>query len=187
MPAVTPAALLRPDALAGRAVAATGPYAGACAALGATVVALAADPLDEDALAAAAAAAPRVDTLVVDAAAAFGAGGLAGLRAAVDGAFLAARAVATAHWVDRAHGGKIVLVAPRPDAGEHAEPARAALENVARSLSVEWARFDVRATVVAPGPAVTQDDLASFVAFLASRAGDYYSGCRFDLGRGAGA
>lgn len=182
MTAVTPTAILRPDALAGRAVAATGPYADACAALGATVVALAADPLDEDALAAAVAAAPRVDTLVADAAPAFGTGGLAGLRAAVDGAFLTARAVAAAHWIDGPAGGRIVLVGPRPDAGEHAEAARAALENIARSVSVEWARFDVRATLVAPGPAAAQDELAAFVAFLASRAGGYYSGCRFDLG-----
>jgi NAD(P)-dependent dehydrogenase (short-subunit alcohol dehydrogenase family) len=49
-------------------------------------------------------------------------------------------------------------------------------------VSVEWARFDVRATLVAPGPAAAQDELAAFVAFLASRAGGYYSGCRFDLG-----
>jgi hypothetical protein len=182
MPMATPASLLRPDVLHGLAVVAEGRYAAACAGLGATVSALDADPLDEEGLAAAAAALDRVDTLVVDTGAAFAAGGLPALRTALDGAWNQARAVGVAHWVDRDAGGKIVLVAPRPDSGEHAGALVAALENVARTLGIEWARHDVRATVLVPGAAVTQDELDAFVAYLASRAGDYFSGCRFDVG-----
>ena len=38
-------------------------------------------------------------------------------------------------------GGRIVYLAPPPDAGEHADAARAGLENLARTLSIEWARL----------------------------------------------
>jgi hypothetical protein len=37
------------------------------------------------------------------------------------------------------------------------------------------------ATVVAPGPRTSGDDLAALVAFLASAAGAYFSGCRVEL------
>jgi NAD(P)-dependent dehydrogenase (short-subunit alcohol dehydrogenase family) len=165
------ATLLRPGALTGRAVAAEGAIAAGCADGGATIVA-------PDAT--------RVDTLVVDAGARFGGGGLAGLRAALDGAWSTVHAVATAQWgiADTAGGdagGKIVLVAPRADAGEHAAAAGAALENLARTLAVEWARFGVRATAIVPGPRTTEDELAALVAFLASQGGEYFSGCRFTL------
>ena len=181
MPAVTPASLLRPGVLEGRTVMAGGSFAAACAGLGATVVALDADPLDEDALAAAAGAAPRVDSLVVDAAGPFGAGGLAGLRTALDGAWNLVRAVAGAHWIEGDAGGKVVLVAPVAQAGEHAGALVAALENVARTLSIEWARHDVRATVIVPAAVTEPDELDALVAYLVSRAGDYFAGCRFDL------
>ena len=128
------ATLLRPGALAGRVVLADGAYAAACAAAGATI---------------AAAGAERIDVLVVDAARGFGDGGLDGLRAALDGAWSAVRAVATQSWLEErgdGAGGKLVFVAPRADAGEHAAAAAAALENLARTLAVEWARFGVRAT-----------------------------------------
>jgi NAD(P)-dependent dehydrogenase (short-subunit alcohol dehydrogenase family) len=164
--------LLRPGALEGRAVAAEGLWAAACAEAGATIVAP---------------GGARVDTLVVDAGALFDGGGLDGLRAAVDGAWNAVHAVATAQWCDpdaagsAAAPGQIVLVAPRADAGEHAGAAGAALENLARTLAVEWARFGVRATAIVPGPRTTDGDLAALVAFLASAGGEYFSGCRFTL------
>lgn len=78
-------------------------------------------------------------------------------------------------------GGKVVLVAPDPQAGEHARAAAAALENLARTLAVEWARFGVRATVIVPGPRTTDGELGALVAFLASAGGEYFSGCRFSL------
>jgi hypothetical protein len=114
----------------------------ACADLGATVERLEADPLDEEATAAAVAALPRIDALVDDTSGRFAAGdGLPGLRAAADGAWIAARAVATARLIDADAGGKLVFVAPGPRAGEHAEATRAAIENLARTLSIEWARL----------------------------------------------
>lgn len=89
-----------------------------------------------------------------------------------DTSFFAARAAANA-WIAAQRGGKIVLVAPRDDA-----PVRAALENLARTLSIEWARFGITPTAILPG---ADEDVAELVAFLASPAGDYYSGCAFTL------
>jgi NAD(P)-dependent dehydrogenase (short-subunit alcohol dehydrogenase family) len=90
----------------------------------------------------------------------------------VDAAFVSTRAVANA-WIAGERSGKVVLVAPDDDA-----PQRAALENLARTLSVEWARYGITATAILPGGA---EDVAQLVAFLASPAGDYYSGCAFTL------
>jgi NAD(P)-dependent dehydrogenase (short-subunit alcohol dehydrogenase family) len=78
--------------------------------------------------------------------------------------------------------GKIVLIGPRPGAGAHAEALRAGLENMARTLSIEWARYAILPTMIAPGAQTTDDEVATLVTYLASPAGDYYSGCRFDLG-----
>ena len=161
------ATLLRPQALEGRTVAAGGAFAAACASAGAAVLAPGEGP---------------VDTLVVDTAPAFGDGGLRGLRAALDGAWSSVLDVATDAWLrDDVPGGRIIIVAPRPAAGEHAGAAAAALESLARTLAVEWARFGVRATAVVPGARTTDDELAALVAFLASAAGEYFSGCRFAL------
>lgn len=181
-----PLALLRSGVLDGRVVALAGGgvhVARACAALGAATPSLAADLLDEEALAAAAAALGDADTLVCDAASPFAAagGGIAGLRAGADGAFNATRAVARAAWIDR-RPGKVVLLAPAPGAGEHAAGLRAALENTARTLSIEWARYAITTTAILPGDATSGGEIAQLAAFLASPAGDYYSGCAFTLG-----
>ena len=103
-----------------------------------------------------------------------------GMQAALDGAWLVIRPVATAAMIERG-GGLIVLLAPRPG-GPEAEAARSGLENLARTLSVEWARFRVRPVAVLPGDATSPAEVAELVAFLASPAGGYYSGCAFTLG-----
>jgi NAD(P)-dependent dehydrogenase (short-subunit alcohol dehydrogenase family) len=193
----------RPGLLDGQVIALVcgGPLAaaavGACAELGADVVALgpgadpqdAVDPLDEPAVSAAlAGAASRhgaLHTVVVDAAGLFAAApprGLDPLRAAVDPAWVAARAAANAAMIAAPEGGKVVVLAPPPGAGPHAEAARAAVENFARTLSIEWARHRIRVVAIAPGPTTPADEVAGLVAYLASPAGDYFSGCVLSLG-----
>ncbi len=120
--------------------------------------------------------------VVFDAADAFGDGGRDGLRAATERVWAAVREVATGSLIPGDTGGKVVLIAPRPDAGAFAEAARSALENLARTLSIEWARHRVTATMIAPGPGTTDAQLAALVCYLISPGGDYFSGCRFSLG-----
>ena len=183
--------MLRAGLLEGTVVATAGgadEVAGACAALGARAVALEADLLDEDAVIAAAAALGPVGTLVCDAAPAFvsAGGGVEGLTAGLEGAWNAARAVANVVWRP-GDGGKLVLLAPRPRDGAHAAALGAALENTARTLSIEWARYAIRSTAVLPGDATSDEEVATLVAYLASPAGDYFSGCAFDLSAGTAA
>jgi len=156
-----------------------------CAALGAAVAHLDADLDDEEAVIAATEAAGPIDVVVCDAAPAFRAAGagVPGLRAAVDGTWNAVRAVVASRWAGddgENDGGKVVLVAPPADAGEAAAATGAALENAARTLSVEWARFGVRVVALRPA-ADSPDEIAELVAFLASPGGDYFSGCAFSL------
>ena len=107
----------------------------------------------------------------------------------------------------RRAAGKIVNVTLSPHHGlpgmAHSSAARAAVENLTRVLSIEWARFGIRLTAVAPGhyghrhdaapstrrPVVdsaagtvplgrlgTEEEFAWLVAYLASPAGDYCPG-----------
>ena len=96
---------------------------------------------------------------------------LAGPRDVLDGAWLALRPLAKV--LDRRRscpGGKLLLIAPPPcDAG--AEAARAGLENLARTLSIEWARYGIRTVAILPGEATEPDEVAELVAFLASLGG----------------
>jgi hypothetical protein len=98
-----------------------------------------------------------------------------GVRAALDGAWDAIRA----HKLPPSPG-LIVLVAPPPGSPHHAA-ARAGLENLARTLSIEWARHDIRPVAILPGVRTTPPETAELVAFLASKAGAYYAGCAFTL------
>jgi hypothetical protein len=161
--------LLAPGLLDGATIAVTDEAAGAgLRGLGAETPVLA-PVLDDDAMAAAAAELGPVDAVVCDGRALFDAagGGLPGLRAAADGCFAAARALANAAFIPAARG-KVVLLAP-------GDPATAAaLENTARTLSTEWARHGIVITCV--HDRARSDAL---VAFLCSSAGDYYSGCAF--------
>ncbi|HEY2258669.1 MAG TPA: hypothetical protein VGH45_03110 [Solirubrobacteraceae bacterium] len=138
--------------------------------------------LDEDAAAAWAAERRPLHGLVYDGAEPFGRGGASGLDETLRLAWLATRALANGALIPAEAPAKIVLVAPRAGSGAHDEAARAGLENLARTLSVEWARFGVTVVAVCPGPTTADQELAELVAFLLSRAGEYFTGCRFDLG-----
>src|SRR6188472_439272 len=133
------------------------------------------------------------------------------LRLNVEGTWLMTHAVATRAMMGATReghprGGKIVNVTLSPHHGlpgmAHSSAARAAVENLTRVLSIEWARFGIRLTAVAPGPMATEtmrtkypkpvvdgvagtvplgrlgteEEFAWLVAYLASPAGDYISG-----------
>jgi citronellol/citronellal dehydrogenase len=174
-------ALFRDGLLAGQVIVTAGP----CPGVGAYLEGLDALPHtldlgdDEDVAKAAAeqtiAAAGRIDTLVVDGAAA------GGPPEGIDRVWIAIRAVATLAMIESGRGGKVVILAPGPDEAAHAEATRAAFENVARTLSIEWARFNVRLTSIAPGAGEGTASVAALVAYLASPAGDYFSGSRLSL------
>jgi NAD(P)-dependent dehydrogenase (short-subunit alcohol dehydrogenase family) len=177
--------ILRENLLAGRSVALAG---GVSPVIGDALTGLGArlerfdDALDEDSGQEWARARAPVHALVYAAAPAFGRGGASGLAGSLERAWVAVRAVATGAMIDREDHARIVLLAPGPAAGEHAAATRSALENLARTLAVEWARFGITATAIAPGSATSDDEVAALVGFLLSAAGGYFSGCRFDMG-----
>ena len=120
----------------------------------------------------------HADALLWDGEGAFAsASGVEAVRACLDGAWLAVRPVATKAMPD---GGLVVLLAPGPG-DAHREAARGGLENLARTLSIEWARFGVRPVAILPGSGGDVAEVAELVAYLASPAGAYYSGCAFTL------
>lgn len=128
------------------------------------------------------------------------------VRLNVLGSWLMTHEVATRSMIPGARGGRIVNVTLSPHNGlpgmVHSAAARAAVENMGRTLSVEWARFNICVNTLAVGqfatetlltkyPQVVVDNLASSVpagrlgrpeefawavAYLASPAGDFYSG-----------
>jgi len=123
-----------------------------------------------------------VELLAVDGASVFAqAGGREALRACLDASWNVTRAVAASAFLPDERGGRIVYVAPSPDDGEHADAARAGLENLARTLSIEWARHGITTVAVAPGAATAPSEVAALTAYLASPAGAYFSGCLLDL------
>ncbi|HUA75441.1 MAG TPA: hypothetical protein VL988_11835 [Solirubrobacteraceae bacterium] len=162
--------------------------AAACAELGAAVseceLVCSGAPEADDELARAAVAGalsgpPGVQLLVADASGFFGA--QEGRRteeliAALEACWRLTQALASAAFIEPGAGGRIVYVAPRG-----AEPARAGLENLARTLSIEWARYGITVVTIAPGAATTPQQVAGVVAYLASPAGAYFSGCQLDL------
>jgi NAD(P)-dependent dehydrogenase (short-subunit alcohol dehydrogenase family) len=161
---------------------------------------------EEDALQAAAeralAGPGRIEMLVVDGGGIFAAAGAgrAGLGVCLQAAWDVTRALANAAFIGEGrHGGRIVYLAPpAPDpaaaAGAatpatataapepHAAAARAGLENLGRTLSVEWARHGVTTVTIAPSASTAPGDVSALVAYLASPAGAYFSGCVLELG-----
>jgi NAD(P)-dependent dehydrogenase (short-subunit alcohol dehydrogenase family) len=167
--------------------------AAVCEALGARVEVCPVERLEN-----AASVPDQVDVLVVDAAALFTApadpeqgsvtattGERGALSACLDGAWQATHAVAEALIAAQRRGRIVYLAPPCEPAGAAADgladAARAGLENLARTLSIEWARYAITTVAIAPGASTTAQQLASLCAYLASPAGDYFSGCMLDL------
>jgi citronellol/citronellal dehydrogenase len=127
------------------------------------------------------------------------------VRLNLEGTWLMTHAVASKAMIPGERGGKIVNVTLSPHHGlpgmAHSSAARAAVENMTRVLSIEWARFNIRLNAIATGHFETDaiqkypepvragvartvplqrlgrpEEQAWLVAFLASPAGDYYSG-----------
>jgi citronellol/citronellal dehydrogenase len=128
------------------------------------------------------------------------------IRLNVEGTWLMTHAVATKAMIPSGRGGKVLSVTLSPHNGmpgmAHSGAARAAVENLMRTLSVEWARFGVRLLALAAGQFETQmlltkypqaiveriaqtiplgrmgseQEWAWLVAYLASPAGDFFSG-----------
>ena len=133
------------------------------------------------------------------------------MRLNVEGTWLMTHAVANRAMIPASRGGKILNVTLSPHHGlpgmAHSSAARAAVENLTRVLSIEWARFGIKLTALAAGafdtdtlrtkypkPVVegvagtvplgrlgTEEEFAWLVAYLASPAGDYFSGAILTL------
>jgi citronellol/citronellal dehydrogenase len=123
----------------------------------------------------------------------------------VTGTWLMSHAAATKAFIPGG-GGKILSVTLSPHNGMpgmvHSGAARAAVENMMRTLAVEWARFGITTCAVAAGQFATEtlltkyppevvanversiplgrtgrpEEIAWLLAYLASPAGDFYSG-----------
>jgi NAD(P)-dependent dehydrogenase (short-subunit alcohol dehydrogenase family) len=210
---ITASELLRPGLLDGVRVLVAGADEGppegsmgaavraACAELGARVAVCqavwseASQPEEQAAEAAvegALAGSTGAELLVVDAAALLagaseGEGARTGLRVCLEGTWSITRAAAQLAFLGEGGGGRIVFLAPAPGAGGHAAAACAGLENLARTLSVEWARHSITVVAIVPGAASTAEEVAALCAYLASPAGAYFSGCLLDLRGVAGA
>ena len=96
------------------------------------------------------------------------------------------RAVVTSAFLDRSRRGRVLYLAPtdaggHEDRGLYARAARAGLENLARTLSIEWSRHAVTTVAILPGARTQPYELAQICAYLASPAGAYFSGCVLDL------
>jgi citronellol/citronellal dehydrogenase len=131
------------------------------------------------------------------------------VRLNLEGTWLMTHAVATKSMIPSG-GGKVISVTLSPHHGlpgmTHSSAARAAVENMMRVLSIEWSRFDIRLNAIATGHFETDaiqkypepvkagvamtvplgrmgrpEEQAWLVAYLASPAGDYYSGSIFTI------
>lgn len=125
-------------------------------------------------------------------------------RTSVETAWNLSREVANATMIPN-RAGLIVFLAFSPRRGirgmVHATSARAALENLASGLSLEWSRFGIRSVAVAPGTILTEglsqyseedvstwesavplgrlgnaDDVSGVITFLATPAARYITG-----------
>ena len=110
-----------------------------------------------------------LDLLVVDGAGLFAQGGLRTCfdatwnvtRAVVNLAFLAAELSSSSRPEPGSPTCRIIYLAPAPNAGEHSGAARAGLENLARTLSTEWARHGITVVTIAPGEETAAGEVAA--------------------------
>ncbi len=135
-------------------------------------------------------------------------------RLAVDATWTLTRLVAERSMIPRRNG-VVVFVGFSPRRGipgyAHASSARAALENLASSLALEWSRFRIRTVCVSPGTIATggleqydadleawartvpsqrlgtPEEVASVIAFLVSPGGAYVTGTTVVVDGGADA
>jgi NAD(P)-dependent dehydrogenase (short-subunit alcohol dehydrogenase family) len=174
--------VLREGLLNGRAIAVVGEaMVGPLERWGARVALVPESDGDEERVGEWARGAAPLHAVVYDARPAFGSGGDEALSESLERGWIAVREVANGALIPE-EAGKVVLVGPAADAGPRAEAARAGLENLARTLSIEWARHGITAAMVAPGASTTEEQVAELVCFLVSAAGEYLTGCRLELG-----
>jgi citronellol/citronellal dehydrogenase len=136
-------------------------------------------------------------------------------RLAVDAAWELTRLAATRSMIPNGRG-VVVFIGFSPRRGipgmAHASAARAALENMAASLSNEWSRYGIRTICVAPGTILTEgleqygreqidewersvpagrlgtpQEVAAVIGFLASPAASYVTGTTVVVDGGADA
>jgi citronellol/citronellal dehydrogenase len=123
----------------------------------------------------------------------------------VQGTWLMTHAAATKAFIPQG-GGKVLSVTLSPHNGMpgmvHSGAARAAVENMMRTLAIEWSRFGIKTVALAAGHFATEtllskypqavvdnvarsiplqrtgraEEMAWLVAYLASPAGDFFSG-----------
>ena len=127
-----------------------------------------------------------VDALVLDCSAWVpegdrAAGAVVALQGLLDHVWTATEATANGSFISGGDGGRMLFIAPRDRDRFTGRAVVAALENLARTLSVEWARYGITAVVLAPAPGTRPQDVLSVTAFLLSPAGAYFSGTRLDL------
>ena len=131
----------------------------------------------------------------------------------VTGTWLMSHAAATKAFIPGG-GGKILSVTLSPHNGMpgmvHSGAARAAVENMMRTLAIEWSRFGVTTCAIAAGQFATEtlltkyppelvervahsiplgrtgrpEEIAWLLAYLASPAGDFYSGTTITIDGG---
>jgi citronellol/citronellal dehydrogenase len=131
----------------------------------------------------------------------------------VQGTWLMTHAAATKAFIPQG-GGKVLSVTLSPHHGMpgmvHSGAARAAVENMMRTLAVEWARFGIKTCALAAGQFMTEtmmtkypraivdnlersiplgragrsEEMAWLVAYLASPAGDFFSGTTITIDGG---
>ncbi|MEA2313757.1 MAG: hypothetical protein QOI03_449 [Solirubrobacteraceae bacterium] len=103
------------------------------------------------------------------------------LAGTLQSTWVATRAVVTRGFIEREGAARIIYITPAAGGGEHSDAARAGLENLARTLSIEWARYAITLVALAPAASTAAGEVAALCAYLASPAGAYFSGCELDL------